>query len=203
MASSFVADEAVHVELASRMAMELGGAAPLLVDVDALLARAARRLTAFQRANEMVLRVSCVAEAYSGKMAVKALHADNHPLTRAVLERIVADESLHYRLGGVYLEWAAERMDDAERARLAAIALEGLASYATRRRADAPAPVDPSAEGRRQATLEQVRTIGWIHASRFAEEVRDAVTRGIVNPLASYGIVLDRSAVAAMFGEPS
>jgi hypothetical protein len=149
----------------------------------------------------MVLRVSCVAEAFSGKMAVKSLHDGNHPLTRAVLARIIADESLHYRLGGVYLEWAAEQMDDAERARLAAIALRELGAYSTRPRADAP--VDPSTEGRRMATLEQVRALGWIPATRFAEEVRDAVMRGIVDPLASYGIVLDKSAIATMFGEPS
>jgi hypothetical protein len=201
MASSFVADEAVHVELASRMAMELGGAAPMQVDLDLLFRRADRQLTAFQRANEMVLRVSCVAEAFSGKMAVKTLHEGNHPLTRAVLERIIADESLHYRLGGVYLEWAAEHMDDAERARLAAIALKELSAYATRKRADAL--VDHFAKGRRKATLEQVRALGWIPASCFAEEVRDAVMRGIVNPLATYGIVLDKSAIATMFGEPS
>jgi hypothetical protein len=197
MASSFVADEVVHVELASRMVMELGGGVPLQVDLDHLFGRANPRLTAFQRANEMVLRVSCVAEAFSGKMAVKSLYDDCHPLTLAVLKRIVADESLHYRLGGVYFDWASERMDDAERARLAAIALSDLAPYATR--PDPQRKRDPMADGRSQATAAQIRTIGWIEARSFADDVRDAVVRGIVAPLASYGIVLDAAGVDAMF----
>jgi hypothetical protein len=197
MASSFVADEVVHVELASRMVMELGGAAPLEVDLDRLFPRADARLTALQRANEMVLRVSCVAEAFSGKMAVHSLHDDCHPLTRAVLKRIVADESLHYRLGGLYFDWASERMDDTERARLAAIALSDLAPYATRR---APGALqDPTADGRRQATLAQIRMVGWVEARSFANDVRDAVTKGIVEPLATYGIVVDPAKVSAMF----
>jgi hypothetical protein len=201
MASSFVADEVVHVELASRMVMELGGGAPIHVDLDRLFARADTRLTAFQRANEMVLRVSCVAEAFSGKMVVKSLHDDCHPLTLAVLKRIVADESLHYRLGGIYFEWASERMDDAERARLAAIALSDLAPYSTRRDRDAKSPRDPTADGRRLATLAQIRSLGWVEARSYANEVRDAVTRGIVAPLATYGIALDAAAVDAMFPE--
>src|SRR3974390_1022175 len=39
MTSDFLADECSHVELASRMAMELGGAVPRIVDFDALTVR--------------------------------------------------------------------------------------------------------------------------------------------------------------------
>src|SRR5271167_1452395 len=60
MTSDFLADEVSHVELASRMAMELGGAAPRMVDLDRFAMRP-RGLTAFQRANELILRVGCVA----------------------------------------------------------------------------------------------------------------------------------------------
>jgi hypothetical protein len=198
MASTFVADEVVHVELASRMAMELGGGTVLHTDLDHLFQRADTTLTALQRANEMVLRVSCVAEAFSGKMAVKSMEGTTHPLTRAVLERIVADESLHYRLGGVYFDWAVDLLDDEERARLAAIALSSLRGYATR----GPKPPDPTAAGRRKATLEQVQSIGWIEARLFAGQVRDAVYKGIVGPLATYGIVVDAAALEELFGPP-
>jgi len=198
MASSFVADEVVHVELASRMAMELGGGTDMETDLDVLFMRADPKLTAFQRANEMVLRVSCVAEAFSGKMAVQSLAGTTHPLTRAVLERIIADESLHYRLGGVYFDWAKDRLTDEERTRLAGIALAGLKPYAT----TLPKPPDLTANGRRKATLEQVRAIGWVEARMFAGHVRDAVYKGIVKPLASYGIELDAAQLTAWFGAP-
>jgi hypothetical protein len=198
MASTFVADEVVHVELASRMAMELGGGSELRTDLDVLFQRADMGLTAFQRANEMVLRVSCVAEAFSGKMAVKSMEGTTHPLTRAVMDRIVADESLHYRLGGVYLEWASELMDDEERKRLAEIALACLKPYAT----SGPRPHDPTAKGRSKATLDQIRAIGWVEAPLFAGHVRDAVYKGIVVPLATFGIELDPVELERLFGAP-
>jgi len=196
MASSFVADEVVHVELASRMAMELGGGTELRTDLDYLFQHADPKLTAFERANEMVLRVSSVAEAYSGKMAVKAYDATTHPLTRAVLERINADESLHYRLGGLYFEWAAERMSDEERTRLAGIALECLRPYAL----TTPKTPDPYAEGRRKATVAEIGSIGWIESRYYATHVRNAVYAGIVGPLATHGIEVDRVAVEELFG---
>lgn len=194
MASSFVADEVVHVELASRVAMELGGAAPRPVDFDAIYMRAPRELTAFQRANEMVVRVSAVAEAFSGRMAVTAMRGTTHPLTRAVYERIVADESLHYRLGGLYLEWASERMDDDERARLAGVALETLELLALGWRAsrsgDSP---------RRRATREQIAEIGWVESPIFKPEVERAVREGVVAPLATFGIAPPPGAIDALF----
>jgi hypothetical protein len=196
MASSFIADEVVHVELASRMAMELGGGVEINTDLDVLFRPINTALTAFQRANEAVLKVSCIAEAFSGKMAVKSMEGTKHPLTRAVMEKIVADESLHYRLGGVYFDWAKELLDDGERARLARIALECLKPYAVA----GPKPHDPTAMGRRKATLEQIQAVGWIEAPLFAACVTDSVYRGIVDPLATYGIELDSHALEHMFG---
>jgi hypothetical protein len=198
MASSFVADEVLHTELASRMAMELGGGTPLETDLDVLFPSIDRKLTAFQRANEAVLRVSGIAEAFSTKMAAKSFAATTHPLTRAVLERIVADESLHYRLGGVYFDWATESMDDAERERLGKIATECLRPYATT--AAARSTPDPTATGRSKATLEQIRSIGWIDARVYCGHVRDAVQTGVVAPLAKYGIVVPAETVDAWFG---
>ncbi len=200
MASSFVADEVVHTELSSRMAMELGGGVPLETDLDDLFPATDRRLTAFQRANETLLRVSSVAEAFSTKMVVKSLASTTHPLTRAVLERIAADESLHYRLSGVYFDWAVNYMDDAERTRLSRIATQCLEGYATRSTARS-APVDPMAGARGRATREQTQTIGWIDGRVFASHVRDAVKMGIVDPLARYGIVVEDEAFEAWFGE--
>ncbi len=200
MASSFVADEVVHVELCSRLAMELGGGTPHPVDFEALTVKADPRGSAFQRANELVLRISCVAEAFSGHMAVSTLRTTTHPLTRAVLERIVADESLHYRLGGIYFEWACEQMDDAERTRLGRVALRALGAFAPMwkprpRTSDAGAA---TTSGRYKATPKQVHEIGWVESRLFAEQARTAARDAIVGPLARYGITLPREEVDAL-----
>ena len=194
MASSFVADEVVHVELASRVAMELGGGVPRPVDFDALVVRADRTLTPFQRANDIVMRISSIAEAFSGKMAVDAMRTTTHPLTRAVYEKIVADESLHYRLGGVYFDWAKEQMDDAERTRLAAVALRTLRALGPNWK---PSKRSKPA-GRTNATLAQIHEIGWIETRVFMTHVRAAVA-GIVASLGSYGIVIAPHDVDALF----
>jgi hypothetical protein len=173
--------------------MELGGGVPRPVDFEALYARPSRSLDAFQRANEVVVRVSAVAEAFSGKMSVHAMRTTTHPLTRAVYERIVADESLHHRLGGLYLDWASPRFDDAERERLAGVALSTLESLATTFRPPTGAPK------RRTATLEQIQTIGWVETPRFKAAVESAVRDDIVAPLARYGIVVPQAGVDALF----
>ena len=190
MASSFVADEVVHVELASRVAMELGGGVTRPVDFDALIAKPDPSLGAFERANELVLRVSAIAEAFSGRMAVGAMRSTTHPLTRAVYERIVADESLHHRLGALYFEWASEQMSDAERARLSKIALTTLQSLSITWRT----PRDAKS-ARYRATREHIHEIGWVESHLFMDQVRSAVRDGIVAPLADYGIELRKEDV--------
>jgi hypothetical protein len=193
MASSFVADEVVHTELASRVAMELGGGAPKPVDFENLYMVPDPTLSAFQRANEMVLRVSGVAEAFSGKMAVGTLRTTTHPLTRAVFERIVADESLHYRLGGVYFDWATEHMEDDERVRLSGVALATLKSLSTiwKRPKDKASP-------RYRATREQMSELGWIETQLYKEQIAIAVREGIVAPLAVYGIEIPGDEIDAI-----
>ena len=196
MASSFVADEVFHVELASRMTMELGGAAPRRVDFESLVIRAEPSLTAFERANEVMLRVSCIAEAFSGKMAAGVMRTTTHPLTRAVLERIVADESLHHRLGGLYFEWASERMSDAERARLGRILLRTLRAFEPKWKGKR-GPARPTAA---RAASEHAREIGWMPQGHFAKEARRAVREAILAPLAVHGIELSKAEVGALLG---
>ncbi len=195
MASSFVADEVVHVELTCRMAMELGGAVERPVDYDALYERPDVSLSPFERANETVMRVSCIAEAFSGHMAVAALRPTTHPLTRAVLGRIAADESLHYRLGALYFEWACDAMDEAERARLSRVAARTLHRLAPTLR-----PRRDPASARYRTPVRQIHEIGWIESRYFAHEVATAVRESIVAPLASYGIMVPEAEVCAALG---
>ena len=90
MASDFLADECVHVELASRLAMELGGGAPRpgieLLRSARLATQPDPALTPLQRANEIVLVVSSIHEAFTGGTALGSRNVAAHPLTRGVYD---------------------------------------------------------------------------------------------------------------------
>ncbi len=177
--SDFVADEIVHVELTSRMAMELGGGAPYEIDFDALTVRPAVHLPPFQRANEMVLR-TCIAEELSVPFFSESMAAVSQPIARAVLERIAKDEVPHGNLAWLYLDWAQEELDDAERRRLARIVNEVLErghAYWMRLRSRAPSAAE--------------QELGWMAPDRFDAVQSKAIRESIALPLARYGIVLD------------
>ena len=185
MTSDFLADECSHVELASRMAMELGGASPRTVDLERFAMRP-RGLTAWQRANELVLRVSCVAEAFSGGTASVTCDATTHELPRAVYETILRDEARHRRLGGLYFEWALARIDDAELARLGRVlgaAVRSLAPFWNR---------SPAAVKRPDPPADDLRALGWLTPASFGPIARDVVERDIVEPLKGIGIEMPR-----------
>jgi len=122
MAADFVVDELAHVELAARVAMAFGGAAPAAIDLEALVPPLDPALTARQRANELVVRVSCVSESFNvPSLAARRKPAQN-PLLRAAHDLLLRDEAHHARFGWLYLDWTADALEDAERARLAAAA---------------------------------------------------------------------------------
>jgi hypothetical protein len=185
MTSDFLADECSHVELASRVAMELGGAVPREVDMNRFAARA-RGGTALQRANELVLRVSCVAEAFSGGTAAVSHESASHPLTHAVYETILRDEARHRRLGGLYFEWALARIDEEELQRLGRVllqALKGLAPFWKAR---------PREDATLTASAGDLAALGWLLPQRFAGVAREVVVRDILDPLETIGIAIPR-----------
>jgi hypothetical protein len=185
MTSDFLADECSHVELASRLAMELGGGAPREVDMDRFVARP-RGLTALQRANELVLRVSCIAEAFSGGTATVSLESTSHALARGVYETILRDEARHRRLGGLYFEWALSRIDDAELARLGRVLLQALRAFAPFWRAPPRTREQPYSAN----YAGDLAALGWLSRTRFGAVARDVVVRDILDPLAAIGITI-------------
>ncbi len=198
MASDFVVDEMLHVELTSRVAMELGGGAPYRVDFERLTLPATPGLNAFERANEQVVRTCCVAEAFSVPMLATCMKSAAHPLTRAVLEQIVKDEAPHGRFGLHYLEWAGNFMTPKERERLAEVALGMLRHYAPFWTMLA----SRTEQGRTTEgySIEHVHELGWAEALTYARTARQTVRDDIVVPLASFGIVLDEEAVEELLG---
>jgi hypothetical protein len=189
MAADFVADEMLHVELNARMAAELGGGAPYLVDLEALAPATDPSLSALERASELAVRISCVGEAFSAPLLVATTRAARHPLTRAVLARIARDEPPHARLGGLYLAWVADRLDEAERRRLAAVALDELAACA-------PAWRDLSGDDAVRPS--DIGALGWMEAGAYARAARAAVRTQVVAPLLAAGLPLDVAAIEAL-----
>jgi hypothetical protein len=184
MTSDFLADEVAHVELASRMAMELGGGAPRMVDFDRFTSKPRGR-TAWQRANDIVLRMSCVAEAFSGGTATASYEATSHPLPRGVYASILRDEAHHRRLGALYFEWALSRIDETELQRLGRVLLEGLRALSPfwksrSARSETPPPW-PEAD---------LRALGWLTRPKFASIAREVVVRDILDPLETIGIAI-------------
>jgi hypothetical protein len=185
MTSDFLADECSHVELTSRMAMELGGAAKRLIDMDHFSPRP-RGVSAFQRANELVLRVSCVSEAFSGGTATVSLQTTTHELPRGVYETILRDEARHRRLGGLYFEWALSRIDEAELGRLGRVLLHTLRGFAPFWKA--PPRGDEKTRGVRYAG--DLAALGWLPRQSFGAAAREVTIRDILDPLATIGIAV-------------
>ncbi|HZO12377.1 MAG TPA: ferritin-like domain-containing protein [Polyangiaceae bacterium] len=179
MASGFVTDEMTHVELNSRMAMELGGGAPYLVDFEAA-ADWKRDGPALLRMLSLAIEVCCVGEAFSAPMLAGTLRAATHPLTRAVLERIVRDEAPHARLGWLLLDWSRDRLGGEERAQLSMVAREAVDNCARQFRA----------LGKVTDTA-QLHALGWMEPSAYREAAERALWNDVVVPLARRGICME------------
>ncbi len=189
MASDFLADEVLHTELAARVAMELGGAAPIEVDMDRFAVRSNLRMTARQRANEIILRVCCVGESFALGIGTPALSLGSHPMIHAVNQIIMADEARHKRLGALYFEWASEDMDDEERSRLSRVledTMKGLRAFWSG---------DVTTRGFRADHLHE---LGWLEAARAIPNARQ-VALDLLTPLERHGIRLGDEARASLF----
>lgn len=198
LCGDFMADEMLHVELCSRLATEMGGGAAYQVDYTRLTRRDVVEGPPLARANELIVRLCCVGESFSLPMLAGCLRSSTHPLVRAVLTRIVKDEALHGRLGFEYLEWVEPMLDDAERARLAKAAvaeLETLAPLWQRLRSEVQ-------DGRTSEGFEvaDVRQMGWMLSHEYREAAQAAVVEDVVEPLASFGIVIPEADVVRLVG---
>ncbi|HEY5951348.1 MAG TPA: hypothetical protein VIV40_37905 [Kofleriaceae bacterium] len=179
-----VVDEMFHVELSSRLTMELGGALPLEFDL-ANIAPAPSTQRPLLKAAELAVVTSCVSESLSVPAMARSRILATEPLCRAVLDRLLADEGPHARLGFWFLDWAAERLCDDERAELARSAVTTIEAYASLWQ-DEPCEGCPPPLG-----------LGG-HDEIGKQDLRAAVEVMIARPLARYGIVLDAQRVAQL-----
>lgn len=179
IACRFPLDELVHVEMCSRLAMELGGGSEIRHDPRSLIYEPPRDLSPLLYASELVVHNFCVGEALSIPLLRGAWKAAEQPLMRAVLGRIVRDEALHGNFGWSYLEWAAPLHDARELAhlsRLAARSIRGVLhnwEYLKHQ----------NVEGRPKA-----HSLGWMQTRDYLALAARSLEAKVLAPLAKYGI---------------
>ena len=193
MTSDFLADEVHHVELASRLLMRLGGAAPRTFEHQRLSPMTPAQLTPFQRASELALRIGCIAETFASTTAVPMMKGSGHPLVRAVYETILRDEARHKRFGSLYFEWAGPHLDAHERKRLGLVAIDAMRQYVGMWRQAEAAPPPPA-----EWKTDQVHELGWFEPERYAPLAQHAIVDVIVPELRELGIDLPEDELAAL-----
>lgn len=191
MGAGFLADECAHVELGSRAAMALGGAAPRTVDFAQAVHVAPEGLTPKQWANERVLRVSCVAEVLAEAAAARTYAACNDGLPRALYASILRDEVYHKQLGALYIEYAYESWTDDERERLGHVLADELFKYRALWDVPVREPVGPTVAE---------HELGFLKRSELASVTLDAALTDVVAPLSEIGIVLSDAEFTRIFG---
>jgi hypothetical protein len=190
MAADFVVDELGHVELNARLAAATGGAAPHLVDLEAVAPVAAPG-PAIVRAAELAIRTSTIGEGLSVPVLACAARTARHPLARAVLARIVRDEGPHARLGALVLAWAGDRLAP-HRPRLCAAAAAALAAYAPLWRTPAaPEPTPPPGAA----------ALGLLDGATHRRVLRRAVRRRALPALAAAGLAPTPAELDVLLGD--
>jgi hypothetical protein len=188
MTADFVADEVRHVELASRLLVQFGGAAALPFEPERLTHALQPTLSPLQQANELALRIGFIGEAFASGTASVLMRGTGHALVRHVYEEILRDEARHTRFGSLYFEWAVSKLDDAERSRLSTVAMHALRGYSRLWNGAQAAPADT-----RQATDPERRSpeeLGWAPADRYRDLAVQVVREQIVPNLRGLGLTL-------------
>ncbi len=176
--AGFVSDELLHAELNARIAMCLGGGAPLEVEtrLPELPGSARMRLAA------LAVHTCLVGEAFSVPLLAATAAGSAHPLVHAVLTRIVRDEAPHARVGEWILDWL-EPFTDAEKQVLGATAARALSDALRGLDRLPPDPTGPRAQA--------VSELGWLPATSWREVALRCVEGRIRPALARRGFSLD------------
>jgi hypothetical protein len=182
-AGDFVVDEIVHTEVAARLAAALGGAVALDVDLGRLVRppTPASDGVPLLAAAELVIRTSCVGESITVPLLKLARDLAGSPLVSAALSAIAGDEASHGQLGWWFLDWAAPRLDDSDRAHLGAIATAAIDAFA------------PLLSGSCRHS-----GLGAIACDHYDGAFTAALARTVVRPLAARGITVSTH----LTGEP-
>jgi len=179
LATRFPLDELVHVELAARMAMELGGGVPILHDPSHLVTRPREDLDPLLRAADLVVRFFCVGEALSIPMLRGSWHATSHPLPKGILGTIVRDEAAHGAFGWTFLDWA---LPDLEGDDLTLLADSADVTIAHLKRTWDDIRRRPKTEA------SDVHALGWMESDAYLELAAHSLETRVLAPLRERGI---------------
>jgi hypothetical protein len=179
LASRFPLDEVVHVELCARMAMELGGAAPIVHDPDVLVALPRDDYDPVLRCADLVTRFFCVGEALSIPMLRGTWHAATHPLARGVLGIIVRDEAAHGTFGFTFLDWALPLLPTEAREVLARAA-DDTVRMVKRNWA--------YLRSRPKTSFSDAHALGWMESSAYLDLASRSLESRVLRPLRERGI---------------
>ena len=178
MAAGFPVDEMVHVEMCSRLAMQLGGAARLNHDPDDMVTVPPRHHRPTLRCAELVVRAFCVGEAVSIPLLREAAEQATHPLLHAMLSQIAQDEAAHGSFGWIYLDWAEDQLDAADRAYLSSCALDEIRKL----------------ESTWAGTIERARAVqlperlGWLPQETYLASAYRSLEDKVKRPLSERGL---------------
>lgn len=187
MATRFPLDELVHVELCSRLAMELGGGIPIIHDPERMIIEPLSGVDPVLRCADLVVRFFCVGEALSIPMLRGTWHASQHPLPKAVLGRIVRDEAAHGAFGWLFLDWALPLLEERDLPRLAEAADDTIEKVKENWRYLSEQPSDPTSA---------VHALGWMKTDAYLALANKSLERNVLAPLRKRGIPI-RSQVDA------
>jgi hypothetical protein len=180
-ASRFPLDEMVHVELCARMAMELGGGTEIEYDPDEVIYDANPALPPLLRAADLIVRFFCIGEALSIPLIRGTWHAASHPLSKAVLHRIVKDEAAHGTFGFTFLDWAAPNLTPDDFKYLgeqADMAIRSVYKMWEKIRTRRPEPTDDHAGG----------ALAWMQTDAYLALAEKSLEKQVRRPLRSHGV---------------
>jgi hypothetical protein len=198
-AGDFVVDEVIHAEMSARVAMSLGGAVALDVDLTRLV-RPPQAEAPLLRAAELLVRTSCVGEVLTLPILKTAKALSRSPLVKGVLARIARDESSHAQLGWWFLDWAADRLSAGDRDHLGRVAGGALRAFAPVFPGTCTPAVNDGGSARRSAELrpQTPADLGVLDCASYDAAFGDAVAHRVVAPLGARGIVVPADDLVAV-----
>lgn len=179
LAARFPLDEAVHVELCARMAMEAGGGTEILYQPDAVVLDADRDLSPLMRAGDLVVRFFCVGEALSIPLIRGTCKAARHPLPRAILSRILRDEAAHGTFGFLFLDWAESKLTERDREVLADSADRAIRAVTATWDEIRLRPPSANTDG---------NPLAWLDSDAYLKLAARSMNENVLRPLRERGI---------------
>jgi len=179
LAARFPLDEAVHVELCARMAMEAGGGTEIRYQPDAVVLDADRSLSPLMRAADLVVRFFCVGEALSIPLIRGTCKAARHPLPRAILSRILRDEAAHGTFGFLFLDWADDKLADDDRELLAHSADLAIQAVTASWEEIRKRPPSTNTDG---------NPLAWLDSDAYLKLAARSMNENVLRPLRERGI---------------